>query len=66
MAENKAVVLYFDRLQMFDFLSITEKGEKVQTQRTSIESVEKVALEIIADPELYSRKSISITRKSGS
>jgi uncharacterized phage protein (TIGR02220 family) len=27
MAENKAVVLYFDRLQAFDFLSITEKGE---------------------------------------
>ena len=49
-----------------DDFTITEKGEKVQTQRTSIESVEKVALEIIADPELYSRKSISITRKSGS
>ncbi|SDA65173.1 NAD(P)H-binding protein [Methanobrevibacter millerae] len=49
-----------------DDFTITEKGEKVQTQRTTIESVEKVALEIIADPELYSRKSISITRKSGS
>ena len=59
------------RLGLLEFgdendFTITKKGEKVQTHRTSNESVEKVALEIIADPELYSRKSISITRKSGS
>ena len=43
---------------------ITKKGEKVKTHQTTAESVIKIALEIIDDPELYSRESISITKKS--
>ena len=42
---------------------ITEKGEGVRTHNTTSESVLKIAMEIIDDPELYSRKSISITKK---
>ena len=42
---------------------ITKKGENVKTQQTTAESVIKIALEIINDPELYSRESISITKK---
>lgn len=41
---------------------ITEKGETPAGYRTTIESVEKIALEIIENPEKYSRKSISITK----
>lgn len=42
---------------------ITKKGEKVETHQTTAESVIKIALEIINDPKLYSRESISITKK---
>ena len=42
---------------------ITKKGEKVETHQTTAESVIKIALEIINNPELYSRESISITKK---
>ena len=41
---------------------ITKKGETAPGYRTSIESVEKIALEIIDNPEKYSRESISITK----
>ncbi len=41
---------------------ITEKGETAKGYVSHIESVEKVALEIIAKPELYSCKSISVTK----
>ena len=41
---------------------ITKKGETPPGYRTSIESVEKIALEIIENPEKYSRESISITK----
>ena len=41
---------------------ITKKGETPSGYRTSIESVEKIALEIIKNPEKYSRESISITK----
>lgn len=42
---------------------ITKKGENVKTHQTTVESVIKIALEIINDPKLYSRESISITKK---
>ena len=42
---------------------ITKKGEKVKTHHTTAESVIKIALEIINNLELYSRESISITKK---
>ena len=42
---------------------ITKKGEKAETHETTAESVIKIALEIINDPKLYSRESISITKK---
>jgi uncharacterized protein YbjT (DUF2867 family) len=41
---------------------ITEKGETAKGYVSNMESVEKVALEIIAKPELYLRKSISVTK----
>ena len=41
---------------------ITRKGETPAGYRTSIESVEKIALEIIKNTEKYSRESISITK----
>ena len=41
---------------------ITRKGETAPGYVSHIESVEKVALEIMAEPELYSRESISITK----
>ena len=42
---------------------ITKKGEGVKTHNTTAESVMKIARQIIDDPELYSRESISITKK---
>ena len=42
---------------------ITKKGEGVKTHQTTVESVMKIALEIIDNPEIYSRESISITKK---
>lgn len=41
---------------------ITKKGESAKGYCSTIESVEKIALEIIENPELYSRENISITR----
>ena len=69
LIENSSVDYTILRLGLLEFgdeddFIITEKGENVLTHHTTIESVEKVALKIIADPKLYSRKSISITRKS--
>ena len=45
-----------------DDYTITEKGETPKGYVSTIESVEKVALEIIENPKLHSQKSISITR----
>lgn len=42
---------------------ITKKGESVKTHQTTVESVIKIVLEVIEDPKLYSRQSISITKK---
>lgn len=41
---------------------ITEKGETPKGYYTTFESVLKIAMEIIENPQLYSHKSISITR----
>ena len=41
---------------------ITKKGETPKGYVSTSQSVEKIALEIIENPELYSRESISITR----
>lgn len=41
---------------------ITKKGETPKGYITTSSSVEKIALEIIENPELYSRESISITK----
>lgn len=41
---------------------ITEKGETAKGYVSNMESVERVALEIIANPELYLHKSISVTK----
>ena len=41
---------------------ITEKGQTPKGYVSTSKSVEKIALEIIENPELYSRESISITR----
>ena len=41
---------------------ITRKGETPAGYRTSMESVQKIALEIIEDPKKYSRESISVTK----
>ena len=41
---------------------ITRKGETPAGYRTSMESVQKIALEIIENPKKYSRESISVTR----
>lgn len=41
---------------------ITKKGEMPAGYRTSMESVQKIALEIIEDPKKYSRESISVTK----
>ena len=43
---------------------ITKKGEIVKTHQTTVESVIKIVLEVIEDPKLYSRQSISITKKN--
>ncbi len=44
---------------------ITKKGETPAGYRTSMESVQKIALEIIDNPEKYSRESISVTKDMG-
>jgi len=41
---------------------ISKKGETPAGYRTSMESVQKIALEIIEEPEKYSRESISVTK----
>ena len=41
---------------------ITKKGEKAKGCCTTIESVEKIALDIIENPNLYSCENISITK----
>ena len=41
---------------------IKRKGETPAGYRTSMESVEKIALEIIENPKKYSRESISVTK----
>ena len=41
---------------------ITKKGETPKGYFTTIQSVEKIALEIIENPELYIKESISITK----
>ena len=41
---------------------ITRKGETPAGYRTSMESVQKIALEIIEDSKKYSRESISVTK----
>ena len=41
---------------------ITRKGETPAGYRTSMESVHKIALEIIEDPKKYSRESMSVTK----
>lgn len=45
---------------------ITKKGENVKGYFTTIESVEKIALQIIENPKLYSRENISITKDMSS
>ena len=42
--------------------TITKKGEEAKGYVSTYKSIEKVALEIIENPELYSRESISVTR----
>ena len=58
-SESSSSSIYGDE----DDYVITKKGESVKTHNTTVESVIKIALEIIDDPELYSRESISITKK---
>lgn len=41
---------------------ITHKGEEAKGYISTYKSIEKVALEIIENPKLYSRESISVTR----
>lgn len=41
---------------------ITKKGEEAKGYITTYKAIEKVALEIIENPKLYSRESISVTR----
>ena len=41
---------------------ITQKGETPKGYISTIESVKKIAADIIANPELYSKESISITK----
>ena len=45
-----------------DDYAITKKGEVPKGYVSTFESVEKVALEIIENPELYLKESISVTR----
>lgn len=45
-----------------DDYAITKKGKTPKGYVSNFESVEKVALEIIEKPELYSRESISVTK----
>ena len=52
---------YLEHGEEDDYI-ITKKGETPPGYRTSIESIEKIALEIIEDPKKYSRESISITK----
>ncbi|WP_405304794.1 NAD(P)H-binding protein [Methanobrevibacter sp.] len=41
---------------------ITKKGQEARGYVSTYKSIEKIALEIIENPELYSRESISVTR----
>ena len=41
---------------------ITKKGENAKGYISTIQSVEKIAIDIIENPELYSRESISVTK----
>lgn len=41
---------------------ITKKGETAKGYVSNVKSIEKIALDIIKKPELYSRESISITK----
>ena len=41
---------------------ITKKGQEAKGYVSTYKSIEKIALEIIENPELYSRESISVTR----
>ena len=41
---------------------ITKKGENPKGYISTIQSVEKIAVDIIENPELYSRESISVTK----
>lgn len=45
-----------------DDYALTRKGEEAKGYVSTYKSIEKVALEIIDNPKLYSRESISITR----
>jgi hypothetical protein len=65
--ENSAVDYTIFRAGYLEFgdeddYVITKKGETPPGYRSTIESIEKIALEIIADPKKYSRESISITK----
>ena len=68
LIENSNVDYTIFRLGLMDYgdeddYCITKKGENVKTHNTTVESVIKIALEIIDNPQLYSRESISITKK---
>ena len=68
LIENSDVDYTIFRLGLMDYgdeddYVITKKGESVKTHNTTVESVIKIAREIIDDPKLYSRESISITKK---
>ena len=45
-----------------DDYTITKKGESPKGYVSTLQSVEKVALEIMENPKLYSKESIAITR----
>lgn len=68
LIENSDIDYTIFRLGLLDYgdeddYVITKKGEKVKTHQSTVESVIKIALEVINDPKLYSRESISITKK---
>ena len=68
LIENSDVDYTIFRLGLLDYgdeddYVITKKGESVKTHNTTVESVIKIARQIIDNPELYSRESISITKK---
>ena len=68
LIENSDVDYTIFRLGLLDYgdeddYVITKKGESVKTHNTTVESIIKIARQIIDNPELYSRESISITKK---